>query len=197
MTTTTSSPPRSMLAAAPAVLRPVARRAHSALWMASWLYLSLHLCLIAWAALPQVALGWRSTAITSGSMRPAIDRGDLVLYSPPSRVAGGVGTLLLVEDHSGGGTILHRVTAVAHGRYRTKGDANTHPDPVETRVGDEVGVGRMLVPFIGSPIVWWGGGEYAMFAAWAGSVVLAAFTVLRAGASRRAVGAAPRPAGRS
>lgn len=42
--------------------------------------------LLVWAHLPVMALGWTAGVVQSGSMRPALVPGDVVLYQPLLRV---------------------------------------------------------------------------------------------------------------
>ncbi|TFV32448.1 S26 family signal peptidase [Streptomyces sp. T1317-0309] len=68
--------------------------------------------LLVWAQLPVVALGWTACVVQSGSMRPALVPGDVVLYQPPPRDrTPAVGHIVLVQDPTRPGHLLtHRAT---------------------------------------------------------------------------------------
>lgn len=95
-------------------------------------------------------------AITSGSMWPVLDEGDLVF------IRGGlkfeelkVGDVIVWRDQGGPGFTIHRIHHFAGSEIITKGDANFNPDPAITY--NQV-VGRALswrgrlvhLPYLGS-----------------------------------------------
>jgi signal peptidase len=94
-------------------------------------------------------------AVTSGSMRPAFDRGAAIvverLASPDSEVK--VGDVIVARGAVGGVATAHRVVAVqhegAHVAYETQGDANITPD--RNHVAASMVEGRVVValPFLG------------------------------------------------
>src|SRR4051794_22572106 len=89
------------------------------------------------------ALGWKVLSVQTGSMRPAVPRGSLVLvhHVPYSQLK--VGDVITYANASQpGATITHRITKTykLDGKipaYITKGDANPSQDPV-TVVGGQV-----------------------------------------------------------
>lgn len=120
-----------------------------------------YLCVLGWLivciAVPAVGFRMDPVVITSGSMEPGIRAGDVVLLAEPDdsgRVA--PGTVVAFRDPSRpGGLITHRVIGTtAAGDYRTRGDANADDDSTPVPASDVVGVARLLVPIIGSPVVW-------------------------------------------
>lgn len=120
-------------------------------------YLWLVLWLVAWAAVPALTLGWEPVLITSGSMGPTISPGDLVLIAAaPDAASLAPGTVVTFNDPAvPGGLITHRIDGVREdGLYRTRGDANESPDPGALHPDDVVGVGRLLVPLVGLPVLW-------------------------------------------
>ena len=111
-----------------------------------------------WVLGPMVVLGWHSAAITSGSMEPAIQVGDVVVFAEAAGAEIGPGTVVVFPD-SRGSLVTHRVVEqLDDGRYVTRGDNNPVND--STLVPREAvrGVGRVLVPYAGYPAVWVSGG---------------------------------------
>lgn len=144
-----------------------------------WLYLSISLFLYAWVIGTQALMGWSPLLVTSDSMSPAIHRGDVVLIGEAPEGLLGQQTVIAFEDpNRPGETLLHRITTVhGDGTYTTKGDGNGDADAAPVETAQVKGVGRMIVPSVGSPFVWleegrmdkvvlWGVGSIA--AVWCG-----------------------------
>ncbi len=114
------------------------------------------LTLAAWVAVPSVVLGWDPHAIVSGSMKPGVAVGDIVLTAPASPdTTYDAGTVITFDDPAHPGSLTtHRVVGVEGDAYRTKGDANRDPDSSLVPRGNVRGVGRIIVPLIGLPVVW-------------------------------------------
>lgn len=77
--------------------------------------------------------------VKSGSMRPVINPGDIVITGPVGEVR--TGNIITFEQ--GEAIVTHRVIAIENGKLRTKGDANEDPDtdpegddPDDTANGD-------------------------------------------------------------
>jgi len=105
-----------------------------------------------------MAFGWRPYVVESGSMQPRIKVGDVILSSPEhdaKKLLGHV-TVFKDPDASRAGTVKsHRVVAInPDGTLQTKGDANPTPDPVALPMSDVKGIGRLLVRWIGLPLIW-------------------------------------------
>jgi signal peptidase I len=119
---------------------------------------------LASTALP-LAMGWERVVLTSGSMRPLIDPGDVVIAS---RVQHPVepGTVVVFRNpNKPGSLVTHRVVEVLpDGSYRTKGDANAQADVAPVTPDMVVGKGTFLVPAIGLPAVWLQKGQVALAA---------------------------------
>ncbi|MCB1026910.1 MAG: signal peptidase I [Microthrixaceae bacterium] len=134
----------------------------------AWMYLTAQLCLLAWVMVPAVALGWEPHVITSGSMAPKIRVGEVVLSARPSERTLETGTIVVFEDPRRDEPLTHRVVGQeSDGSYRTQGDANPTPDPRPVPPEDIRGVGRLLVPMVGLPVVWLRTGALGPFALWA------------------------------
>jgi signal peptidase I len=93
-------------------------------------------------------------AVTSGSMRPAIDVGDVVVARPQDEVWS-VGDIVVFEPDGSEGLVTHRVVEVADdGTYTTRGDANVDADSTPLGADDIVGRAELVVPWVGAPAVW-------------------------------------------
>jgi signal peptidase I len=111
-----------------------------------------------------MAFGWHPYVILTGSMGPNIESGDIVLSSPDPQTDQLLGRVVVFEDPNKPGHVLtHRVIAVnGDGTLTTKGDANPTPDssPVDVEAID--GLGRLLVRYVGLPVIWARTGNWAM-----------------------------------
>jgi len=96
--------------------------------------------------------------ITSGSMEPTIDSGDLVVIQTIPRENLTVGQIITVR-RANGELITHRVEKLdRNGTFIniiTKGDANPDPDPDVVSAEDEVlGAVRTTIPHFGQVVLW-------------------------------------------
>ncbi|MBD8139674.1 MULTISPECIES: LamG-like jellyroll fold domain-containing protein [unclassified Frigoribacterium] len=120
--------------------------------------LTTAVCLLLWAAVPAL-WGWTPTTVVTGSMSPAIAAGDVVVAMPVDTADLDAGQVLLVDDPDRAGELrLHRlVDTTDDGSLRLKGDANAEFDSSPVAAEAVHGVGVLLVPSIGSPMLWHGG----------------------------------------
>lgn len=111
--------------------------------------------LVVWSLLPLLA-GWDASVVMSGSMRPAIHEGDVVLTQPPGDLELRPGLVVrFPDDADPDRAVLHRVVSVdVGGSLRTQGDANPTPDGTPLAQSDVTGVGRLRVPWVGSLVLW-------------------------------------------
>ena len=150
--------------------------------------------LVVLAVVTPVVLGWKSAVITSGSMQPALHRGDVVLAERYDGRLLGAGTVVIFKDPERG-LITHRIrVALDDGTYATKGDANQSADSRPLRGDSIVATGRAVVPRIGIVTVFAQEGDLPGLIAIAAAVAalvaltrwgLAARTAPNAGATSR------------
>jgi signal peptidase len=100
--------------------------------------------------------------VTSGSMRPTIDVGDVVVTTPSDGLALSERTVINYEVDDG--LQLHRIVDVMRDGYRTAGDANADRDSGVVRPPQVRGTGTVVVPFIGLPRLWLDRGEWPWLA---------------------------------
>ncbi len=115
---------------------------------------------------PALATDWEPVVITSGSMEPTIGPGDVVLARPVDRESLAPGAIVVFDDAQRNGLVTHRVSSVNDdGSLVTKGDANQSPDGQSLHPGEVLGAGRLVVPEIGTPVLWFREGRWIELAA--------------------------------
>lgn len=144
----------------------------------AWLYLYSVAWLLAYAVLAVLVLGWKPVVITGGSMEPHIAAGDLVMVTDVDERLG-AGTVVTYRQPGRDRLVTHRVVEALPEGYRTRGDANAVPD--SDIVPDDAvhGAGRLLIPFLGRPLVWGQQGAVLHLSVWALASAAALAMVLR------------------
>lgn len=129
-------------------------------------------CLV--VTLVPVLFGWRPYLIESGSMQPRIAVGDVVIASPEQDPAVLLGRVAVFTDPDRPDRDkTHRVIQVADdGTLVTKGDANPTADSAHVAVSDVQGLGRLLVRFVGLPVIWLQTGQWLWLLLFLASIVL-------------------------
>lgn len=119
----------------------------------SWLWF-LAACIL--VTLIPLAFGWQPYVIITGSMEPGISAGDVVLVSPEPELDQALGRVISFEDPARPDhTLTHRLVSINEdGTLTTKGDANPTVDSVPVPAEAVTGLGRLLVQFVGLPVVW-------------------------------------------
>jgi signal peptidase I len=117
------------------------------------------------AALVPSLWNWSGYVVRSGSMEPRISVGDVVVAQPFSASeAVPLGRVMIFRnpEKPGSGELLsHRIVSdLGHGRYATAGDANASNDVKPATAHDMVARARILVPFIGLPLMWLENGRW-------------------------------------
>jgi signal peptidase I len=138
--------------------------------------------------------GWHSSVVLTGSMRPAIDPGDLVVASPARAADLRPGQVVVVENPARPGTLLmHRlVRRNRDGTLVTKGDANAVEDSTTVPAANVQGLARLRVPWVGRPALWLRTGDWpALIGTFAALLALsAAASAKDRGGRHRATGGA-------
>jgi signal peptidase len=135
-----------------------------AMTLVGWAYLATMIGLVAWVVLATSLTGWDPMVVSSGSMRPALSPGDVVMIGDRPSGPIGVGTVVSFRDRNGM-VVTHRVAHVDDdGTLRTRGDASSGVDGVKLAQDDVLGVGRFVVPFVGTPVLWLRSGAYGQLA---------------------------------
>lgn len=136
-------------------------------WLTVWAYLYLTALLLLWTGLAGLATGWQPIVITQNSMQPTVSPGDVLLIEKVDGAQLGQRAVVTFEQPVDSGEfVTHRIVSVEADGLRTKGDANSTPDADLVQTSQVIGVTRMVVPFVGLPIVWWNSGLYVPFGAW-------------------------------
>lgn len=127
-----------------------------------------------WTVIP-VAAGMTPTLILSNSMKPYVSAGDLVLTLPPADAPLDRGRVITFEDPASPGRFLtHRIVERnADGSYDTRGDANSYGDSTPVEHDSIRGVGRVVVPSAGAPLLWARSGLVLPLLGWVAGLALA------------------------
>ena len=126
----------------------------------------------AWTVVVPLFTDQFPVVIVSGSMSPALKKGDVVLMEPSDGHGLAPPTVILYTTP--GLDQFHRIIYVnPDGSYITKGDANNAPDAAPVRPEQVKGFGRTLVPFLAIALVWAREGEWLLVALWVLVVTLA------------------------
>ncbi|KAA1415335.1 signal peptidase I [Nocardioides humilatus] len=110
--------------------------------------------LLATVVVPRLA-GATSYDVQTGSMRPGLPPGTLVVVRPVAPEQIGIGTVVTYQLESGEPTVVtHRVTEIGINRagervFRTQGDANDAIDPAPVRPVQVRGALWYSVPYAG------------------------------------------------
>ena len=169
----------------PAVAAPAPRAASNARLAGgfigrTWLWF-IGGCLV--VTLLPLLFGWRPYVVESGSMAPRIKVGDVILAAPekdPKKLLGHV-TVFHDPDAARAGTIKsHRVVTInPDGTLTTKGDANQTVDSVHLQPSQVIGLGRLLVRWVGLPLIWVQEGAWVQLGLFAASLWIGALLVMR------------------
>jgi signal peptidase len=146
-------------------------------------------------ALAPQALGYSAHVVTSGSMAPRVNPGDVVLTQPTSAAELRPGQVLLFDDpERPGGLLLHRLVSFDDaGDLVTRGDANQSADGVHVAPSAVRGLAELRVPWVGLPALWRGEGRFGAIGLAAAVLAGLAVFVSRVFPRRSAAGAVVAP----
>jgi len=125
--------------------------------IASWIAWGFVIGLVVAVTVP-AAFGLHPMTVLTGSMRPTIQPGDMVVDEPisPSQIR--VGDIVTFREPHGTRTITHRVRKISisegQARVTTRGDANDTVEKWQVPVTGSVGRVVSQVPKIGYPVTW-------------------------------------------
>ncbi|MEW6152617.1 MAG: signal peptidase I [Actinomycetota bacterium] len=103
---------------------------------------------------------YRTLTVLTGSMRPAIDPGSVVVVVPVEPAELRVGDVITFHAPVAGAPVVtHRIIEItdpgAHPVVRTQGDASNAPDPWSARISDTTAWKvRYTVPAVGYAVNW-------------------------------------------
>jgi len=127
-----------------------------------------------WAIATTFLYGSAPVVVSSGSMAPALDVGDLVVVEPFHGQRIHKGSVVVFDDQVAGRSIIHRVVEVGDGgTFTTRGDANPAADSTPLEVADIDASGRFLLPRMGLPMVWAQQGQWLLVLLALGGLALA------------------------
>ncbi len=106
------------------------------------------LLILSLVALFQIA-GLHAFVVLTGSMKPSVNPGDLVLVEKEDHY--NVGDIIVFSTQ--GTIIVHRIHSVEDKYIITKGDANNYIDPWKIRSDKIIGKTFAVLPYIGLPLV--------------------------------------------
>ena len=157
--------------------------------LVAWIHLYIVAMLAAWVGIVALTTGWDPVVITSGSMSPTLKPGDvLVVDAHPADELLGQRAVITFESPTGNGDLVtHRIAEVqeAQRQYITQGDANPTRDTDPVTVDQVRGVGRLVVPLIGLPVVWASEGNHVALGGVGILTVAAALVAARSFAATR------------
>ncbi len=100
-----------------------------------------------------LVLGWHFDVVPTGSMKPAIEPGGLVISRPVAASDVRLGDVILFKDASVDASICHRVIEIIEvdqdQLFRTQGDANQYPDADLVSSERLIGKKVVYVPHLG------------------------------------------------
>jgi signal peptidase len=159
----------------------------------SGLLIVLAVCALAWCGFQTVTGRWHATPVLSGSMRPGLQPGDIVVTQRvPVSDLHVRDVIVFHPPNEGDRQTVHRIVKlkVRTGKtlITTRGDANSVADPEVTalRGATTYRVSR-VIPLVGYPAVWLSGGHHGLLVIGLGVLLLvvAVIVVLRPEAPRK------------
>ena len=94
---------------------------------------------------------YRIYSVDSGSMRPTIDQGSIIMVQEAETYSKG-DIISFSKDNNPYMVTTHRIDEVKGSNYITKGDANNAPDPGTVSSRNVIGKVVFRLPYLGYPI---------------------------------------------
>ena len=91
--------------------------------------------------------GLKTYVIASGSMRPDLNVGDIIIVKTIAREEAKIGDVISFRQNDS--IITHRIINVINGEYQTKGDYNNSIDPNLVQYEDIEGKCVFVIPYLG------------------------------------------------
>ena len=159
----------------------------------SSLLLVLAVCMLALCGYQTASGRWHATPVLSGSMRPGLQPGDIVItHRVPISDLRVRDVIVFHPPNQAQSQTVHRIVKlrVRNGTtvITTRGDANTINDPAVTSLsGASAYRVARVVPLVGYPAVWLSGGHHGLLVIGLGALLLigAAVSLLRPDPSRK------------
>lgn len=133
----------------------------------------------------QIASGrWHATPVLSGSMRPGLQPGDVVITQRvPISDLKVRDVVVFHPPNEPGRQTVHRIVKLTVKRgttsITTRGDANTIDDPIVSSLGGSTAYRVVrVVPLVGYPAVWLHNGNHGELAIALGAILLVAAAVI-------------------
>jgi signal peptidase I len=116
------------------------------LWLATT-FIALSAMVLAFLT---ISPSYHAYLVTSESMKPAVNMGDLVIVGPPNGfLSSGISPGTIVTYRAGSELITHRVQSVEDGLLVTRGDAVDQADSGRVSMSQVVGVVMTRIPKVG------------------------------------------------
>jgi signal peptidase len=140
------------------------RDRHPILWwtraIGGWLVLLVVAAFVAATVVVPRLAGAIAYTVTSGSMRPTLPPGTLIVTRPADPAALGIGNVITYQAASGHPAVVtHRIIEAGYAAngeitFRTRGDANGTNDPEPVREGQVRGELWYALPHVGHLNTW-------------------------------------------
>lgn len=150
----------------------------------SGLLLILAVLALAWCGLETASGRWHATPVLSGSMRPGLQPGDVVItHRVPISDLHVRDVIVFHPPNEGQRQTVHRIAKLRERKgttvITTRGDANTVNDPAVTALkGASAYRVVRVVPLVGYPAVWLSGGHHGLLVIGLGILLLVGAAVI-------------------
>jgi diguanylate cyclase (GGDEF)-like protein len=148
-----------------------------------WLYLSALVWLACWVTGVMLVIGWHPQVVTGASLEPSLVPGDVIMVQPTKPFTPERGEVLTYSLHKGTVVVGRVLNVGPEQRFTVIGGTNGTSKPITVSISNIVGVGRLVVPMLGLPVVWAAKRSWLVIAVWStltlAAVVISALSLLR------------------